>query len=66
MLTDRGNTLFYKMIITLFGVLKTQRLILVGFETLTYQKDYDRSPTLVGHQGSVLLLANGTRDMLDA
>jgi len=27
MLTGRGNTLFYKMIITLFGVLKTQRLI---------------------------------------
>ena len=41
-------------------------LLLVGFDTLTYQKDYDRSPTLVGHQGSVLLLANGTRDMLDA
>ena len=25
-------------------------LLLVGFNTLTYQKDYDRSPTLVGHQ----------------
>ena len=25
-------------------------LLLVGFDTLTYQKDYDRSPTLVGHQ----------------
>ena len=24
-------------------------LLLVGFDTLTYQKDYDRSPTLVGH-----------------
>ena len=24
---------------------------LVGFDTLTYQKDYDRFPTLVGHQG---------------
>ena len=23
---------------------------LVGFDTLTYRKDYDRSPTLVGHQ----------------
>ena len=27
-------------------------LLLVGFETLTYRKDYDRSPTLVGHQRS--------------
>ena len=25
-------------------------LLLVGFDTLTYQKDYDRSPVLVGHQ----------------
>ena len=25
-------------------------LHLVGFDTLTYQKDYDRSPILVGHQ----------------
>ena len=24
-------------------------LLLVGFDTLTYQKDYNRSPTLVGH-----------------
>ena len=24
-------------------------LLLVGFDTLTYRKDYDRSPTLVGH-----------------
>ena len=23
--------------------------LLVGFDTLTYRKDYDRSPTLVGH-----------------
>ena len=30
-------------------------LLLVGFDTLTYQKDYDRSPILVGHQGSVSL-----------
>ena len=27
-------------------------LLLVGFDTLTYQKDYDRSPILVGHQSS--------------
>ena len=26
-------------------------LLLVGFDTLTYRKDYDKSPTLVGHQG---------------
>ena len=25
-------------------------LLLVGFDTLTYGKDYDRSPILVGHQ----------------
>ena len=27
-------------------------LLLVGFDNLTYQKDYDRSPILVGHQDS--------------
>ena len=27
-------------------------LLLVGFDTLTYLKDYDRSPILVGHQFS--------------
>ena len=43
-------------------------LLLVGFDTLTYLKDYDRSPILVGHQdsflaplpGSVALLVSGT------
>ena len=43
-------------------------MILVGFDTFTYRKDYDRSPTLVGHQdsflaplpGSVALLVSGT------
>ena len=43
-------------------------LLLVGFDTLTYRKDYDRSPTLVGHQdsflaplpGSVALFVSGT------
>ena len=43
-------------------------LLLVGFDTLTYRKDYDRSPTLLGHQdsflaplpGSVALLVSGT------
>ena len=29
-------------------------LLLVGFDTLTYRKDHDRSPTLVGHQDSFL------------
>ena len=29
-------------------------LLLVGFDTLTYRKDYDRSPKLVGHQDSFL------------
>ena len=29
-------------------------LLFVGFDTLTYWKDYDRSPTLVGHQDSFL------------
>ena len=29
-------------------------LLLVGFDTLTYRKDYDRSPILVGHQESGL------------
>ena len=29
-------------------------LLLVGFDTLTYLKDYDRSPTLVGHHDSFL------------
>ena len=29
-------------------------LLLVGFDTLTYRKDYDRSPILVGHQGATL------------
>ena len=27
-------------------------LLLVGFDTLTYRKDYDRSPILVGHRTS--------------
>ena len=29
-------------------------LLLVGFDTLTYRKDYDRSPILVGYQESFL------------
>ena len=29
-------------------------LLLVGFDTLTYRKDYDTSPILVGHQDSFM------------
>ena len=29
-------------------------LLLVGFDTITYRNDYDRSPILVGHQDSFL------------
>ena len=35
-------------------------LLLVGFDTLTYQKDYDRSPILVGHQDSFLAPLSGS------
>ncbi len=34
-------------------------LLLFGFDTLTYRKDYDRSPILVGHQESFLALLPG-------
>ena len=36
-------------------------LLLIGFDTLTYQKDYDRSPILVGHQDSFLAPLPGSR-----
>ena len=35
-------------------------LLLVGFDTLTYRKDYDRSPILVGHQESFLEPLSGS------
>ena len=35
-------------------------LLLVGFDTLTYRKDYVRSPILVGHQDSFLALLPGS------
>ena len=35
-------------------------LLLVGFYTFTYRKDYDRSPILVGHQDSFLALLPGS------
>ena len=38
--------------------------LLVGFDTLTYGKDYDRSPTLVGHQDSFLALLPGSVALL--
>ena len=34
-------------------------LLLVWFNTLTYQKDYDRSPTCLGHQDSFLVSLPG-------
>ena len=35
-------------------------LLLVGFDTLTYRKDYNRSPILVGHQDSFLVPLTGS------
>ena len=35
-------------------------LLLVGFDTLTYRKDYDRSPTLVGHQRAACSALNSS------
>jgi len=35
-------------------------LLLVGFDTLTYRKDYDRYPILVGHQDSFLTSLPGS------
>ena len=35
-------------------------LLLVGFDTLTYRKDYDRSPTFLGHQDSFLVPLAGS------
>ena len=32
-------------------------LLLVGFNTLTYRKNYDRSPTLVGHRAPSLVFS---------
>ena len=38
--------------------------LLVGFDTLTYRKDYDRSPILVGHQDSFLAPLPGSEALL--
>ena len=35
-------------------------LLLVGFDTLTYRKDYDRSPILLVHQDSFLVPLPGS------
>ena len=40
-------------------------LLLVGFDTLTYRKDYDRSPILVGHQDSFLTPLPGSEAPLE-
>ena len=39
-------------------------LLLVGFDTLTYRKDYDWSPILVGHQDSFLVPLPGSEALL--
>ena len=39
-------------------------LLLVEFDTLTYRKDYDRSPILVGHQDSFLAPLPGSETPL--
>ena len=35
-------------------------LLLVGFDTLTYRKDYDRSPILVGHHTPISSLSKSS------
>ena len=39
-------------------------LLLVGFDTLTYRKDYDRSRILVGHQDSFMAPLPGSDQRL--
>src|SRR3954464_3425352 len=57
------NYLITKLSVPIISVLAENTLLktayhflqlLVGFDTLTYRKDYDRSPILVGHQDSFL------------
>src|SRR4051812_33258325 len=43
--------------VSLYKVTCQYLLLLVGFDTLTYRKHYDRSHRLVGHQGVTVLLA---------
>ena len=39
-------------------------LLLVGFDTLSNRKDYDRSPTLVGHHIVELIACGGVASLL--
>ena len=40
---------------TLLKTIYQHLLLLVGFDTLTYRKCYDRSPAVVGHQCAILM-----------
>ena len=63
------NYLITKLSVTIISVLAENTLLktayhfllfLVGFDNLTYRKDYDRSPILVGHQDSFLVPLPGS------
>ena len=63
------NYLITKLSVTYYSVLAENTLpktayhfllLLIGFDTLTYRKDYDRSPILVGHQDSFLVPLPGS------
>ena len=55
------SEMILKMIVESFIKTACQHLLLlVGFDTLTYRKDYDRSPILVGHQDSFLASLSGS------
>ena len=67
------NYLITKLSVTLILVLAENTLLktayhflllLVGFDTLTYRKDYDRSPTLVHHQDSFMAPLPGSVALL--
>ena len=62
--------LITKLSVTLISVLAENTLLkttchflmlLIGFDTLTYRKDYDRSPILVGHQEYFLAPLRGSQ-----
>ena len=63
------NYLIIKLSVTNISVLAVKTLLktachflllLIGFDTLTYRKDYDRSPILVDHQDSFLVPLPGS------
>ena len=63
------NYLITKLLLPIISVLAENTLLktachfllfLVGLDTLTYRKDYDRSPILVGHQDSCLVTLLGS------